>query len=152
MKLKELFLALTPGLLEAEVRVQLVTTISSRHVITTHMEIKEVAIEDDGSIFPSRPRTGFLTTYRHLGDNNRTMTTEPTTPVRLLTQEEKNDLRRRVLAGGTLTLEEARAVIETYRAQQGAAIIASGAPKKRTSKKPSMSDDELERDLADLGL
>ena len=68
-----------------------------------------------------------------------------------LTTEERNDLRKRVLMGQPLTLEEARAVIESCRTGAGAAQIA-GAEKKSRSKKPSITDEQLDADLATLGL
>jgi len=69
---------------------------------------------------------------------------------RILTAEERNDLRKRVLAGEDLTLEEARSVYETVRLGGAAALIAAdGTGKKKRSKKPGMSDDELSSSLDD---
>lgn len=67
---------------------------------------------------------------------------------RILNAEERQDLRRRVLAGEDLTLEEARSVYETVRLGGAAALIAAdGTGKKKRSKKAGMSDEELNADL-----
>ena len=70
----------------------------------------------------------------------------------MLSLEERNDLRKRVLQGKPLTLDEARAVFETLRQGQGAVIIAAGEAKvrKSSSKKKGISDEELDKDLDDL--
>lgn len=71
---------------------------------------------------------------------------------RFLSEAERNDLRKKVLRGERLSLEEARAVIETCRLG-GAAAIAAGADKpKKGKKKEALSDAALDADLADLGL
>ena len=69
-----------------------------------------------------------------------------------LTQEERNDLRRKVLSGVGLTPLEARRVFETLRSGQAAAIAADGAPKRERKGKKAMSDEELNASLAGLGL
>lgn len=72
-------------------------------------------------------------------------------PVVPLTAEERADLRKFVLGGGKLSVEEARRVYETLRS--GQAAVAAGESKKKTrSKKPAMSDAELDADLASLGV
>ena len=72
---------------------------------------------------------------------------------RLLTSEERNDLRRRVLAGIPLNLDEAKAVIASVRQGQGIAAMAKEAKASRgKGKKPAMTDDALENDLKGLGL
>lgn len=72
---------------------------------------------------------------------------------RILTAEERNDLRKRVLAGQDLTLEEARSVYETVRLGGAAALIAADSPggKKKGGgrKKKGMSDEELNASLDD---
>lgn len=77
-------------------------------------------------------------------------------PTRLLTPEERNDLRRRVLAGIPLNVDEARAVIASIRQGQGVAALAGEAKAarggKRGSKRPTMSDEDLNKDLENLGL
>lgn len=74
-------------------------------------------------------------------------------PVRLLNQEERNDLRKRVLANEELSLEEAKAVIDTIRQGRGAAALsAESKPKKSRSKKAGMTDEALASSLdAKLG-
>ena len=70
-----------------------------------------------------------------------------------LTQEERADLRRRVLSGYRMTDEEARRVYETLRIAQGASVITGESTKKpRKPKKETYSDDQLNADLANLGL
>jgi len=69
----------------------------------------------------------------------------------MLTQEERNDLRKKVLRGEELSLDEARAVIETLRTGQAAAVADQAKPK-RASKRAGITDDQLDKDLADLGL
>ncbi len=72
----------------------------------------------------------------------------PAAPVRLLSLEERNDLRRRVLAGEDLSLEEAKAVIDTVRNGRGAAALsAESKPKKSRAKKAGMTDEELNKSL-----
>lgn len=68
-----------------------------------------------------------------------------------LTAEQRNDLRRRVLLGQELSLEEARDVIESLRQGAGAAALA-GEQKAKKPKKGSMSDEQLDADLQGLGL
>ena len=81
------------------------------------------------------------------------METEPKPEVAVLSQEERLDLRRRVLAGESLSLDQARQVIDSLRHGQGVAILSQeNKPKKGGSKKPALSDDALDADLADLGL
>ena len=70
----------------------------------------------------------------------------------MLTAEERNDLRKKVLMGGTLSVEEARQVIESLRTGAGAAVIAGAEKKQRKSKNPGVSDEQLDADLAGLGL
>ena len=82
---------------------------------------------------------------------------EPATAVavpapRILSQEERNDLRRKVLMGQGLTVAEARAVFETLRAGQGAAVMMQEAKSKAGKKKEKLSDEALDADLAGLGL
>jgi len=74
----------------------------------------------------------------------------PSNPM-TLTQEERNDLRKRVLAGYSLTLDEAKAVLDSTRQGQGAAVLA-GESKKPRAKKDALSDAQLDADLATLGL
>jgi len=68
-----------------------------------------------------------------------------------LSSEERNDLRKRVLMGQALTLEEARSVIESCRTGAGAAMLAGGEKKSR-GKKQQFTDEALDADLAGLGL
>lgn len=69
---------------------------------------------------------------------------QPAPPARLLSLEERNDLRRRVLAGEVMSLEDAKAVIDTVRQGRGAAALsAESKPKKARSKKAGMSDADL---------
>lgn len=68
-----------------------------------------------------------------------------------LTQEERNDLRKKVLRGESLTLEEARSVFETIRQAQGVAAIDGEAKPKRGKRTPGVSDEQLDADLAGLG-
>ena len=70
----------------------------------------------------------------------------------MLSTEERNDLRKRVLMGQPLNLEEARAVIESCRTGAHAAQIAGAEKKTRTKKNPGITDDQLDADLAGLGL
>lgn len=73
----------------------------------------------------------------------------------MLSVEERNDLRKKVLRGEQMTLEEAREVFASIR--QGAAIANAGPgesekkPRKGT-KKPGISDAELDDQLKDLGI
>lgn len=78
---------------------------------------------------------------------------QPQPPV-LLTQEERNDLRKRVLAGIPLTLEEAKQVLASTRQGSATAILSAGEKpeKKSRSKKPTLSDEALDKDLEGLGL
>jgi hypothetical protein len=68
-----------------------------------------------------------------------------------LTPEERLDLRKRVLAGHPLSLEEARAVIDSFRLAQGAAMLSDKTSKKR-EKRPATTDEQLDADLEGLGL
>ena len=71
----------------------------------------------------------------------------------MLSLEERNDLRKRVLSGHQLTIEEARQVFETLRQNSAAMIIAGESkPKRGSKKKETLSDAALDADLADLGL
>ena len=70
----------------------------------------------------------------------------------MLSVEERNDLRKRVLQGQPLSVEEARLVIESLRTGAGAAMIAGGERKARKAKN-SISDEQLDMELdAALGL
>lgn len=75
-------------------------------------------------------------------------------PPRILSMEERNDLRKFVLSGGQLSLEQARNVYHTIREGQGAAsIVGESAPKKKGSKKrEALSDEALAADLDSLGI
>lgn len=66
-----------------------------------------------------------------------------------ITLEERNDLRARVLRGEELTLDQAKAVLETMR--QGQAMLPVDKPK-RKGKTQALSTDQLNADLAALGL
>ena len=71
----------------------------------------------------------------------------------MLSKEEQNDLRKRVLSGIPLTIDEARAVFETLRQGQATILIeGEKKPKKKSKKETAFSDAELDKDLADLGL
>lgn len=69
-----------------------------------------------------------------------------------LTVEERHDLRRRVLAGYKMNVEEAQRVYETLRAGQGIAVLTGEATKKSRKKKESLTDEQLNADLDSLGL
>lgn len=79
---------------------------------------------------------------------------QPEVKVAILTQEEKNDLRKRVLRGEPLTLDEARAVVASTRQGSAAAVLAGGSDKKSNKKsaKKGISDADLDKDLEGLGL
>ena len=79
---------------------------------------------------------------------------QPEVKVAILTQEEKNDLRKRVLRGEQLTLDEARAVVASTRQGSAAAALVGGSDKKTRKKGSSkgMSDGDLDKDLEGLGL
>jgi len=66
-----------------------------------------------------------------------------------LTEDEKRDLRRRVLNGYTMTITEARAVMDTLRGDRAAAVLGDEErPKKRGAKKSKgLSDEELDKSL-----
>lgn len=68
-----------------------------------------------------------------------------------LTAEQRNDLRKRVLMGQPLTLDEAKEVVESLRQGAGVAVLA-GESKPKKGKKPGMTDEQLDADLAGLGL
>lgn len=70
----------------------------------------------------------------------------------MLTQEERNDLRKKVLRGEALSLDEARSVIETLRTGQAAAMEGQNKPKRAAGKRAGATDEQLEKDLAALGL
>lgn len=78
----------------------------------------------------------------------------PVAPPRILTQDEKNDLRRHVLAGGSLTDEQARSVVASLHINREVALAASTEKAARkSSKKGGISDAELDSSLdAALGL
>lgn len=80
------------------------------------------------------------------------MDTATAEPVVILTQEQRSDLRRFVLSGGKLTVEQARAVIDSCRT--GQSLIGMGEPKAKRAKssKPAMADEALDADLKDLGI
>src|SRR4051812_24120594 len=67
---------------------------------------------------------------------------------KLLSQEERNDLRKKVLRGEDLTLFEARSVYETLRSGQGAAVVTGESSKKSRKKREAYSDASLDADLA----
>ena len=70
-----------------------------------------------------------------------------------LTAEQRNDLRKKVLAGQQLSLDEAREVVADARAGRTVAVLAGEAKAaKGKSRKPAMSDDALNADLAGLGV
>lgn len=66
-----------------------------------------------------------------------------------LTQEERNDLRKRVLMGYVLSVEEARSVIESTRTGAAAAAM-TPKEKKGKTKKEALSDDALNSSLDSL--
>ena len=67
---------------------------------------------------------------------------------KILSQEERNDLRKRVLARQPLTLFEARSVYETLRQGQGGVVITGEtAQKKKRTKKEGMTDAALDASL-----
>lgn len=72
----------------------------------------------------------------------------------MLTADERNDLRRRVLAGYQLTLDEARAVIADAQQGRGVAVLAgeAKAAKGGGRRKATMSDEQLDKDLEGLGI
>jgi hypothetical protein len=68
--------------------------------------------------------------------------------------ESLNRARQRVLAGEEISIEEQRELLRQLREVRGT-IASSPAPKKSTKSKPAaapISDDELDRQLGDLGL
>ena len=69
-----------------------------------------------------------------------------------LSLEERNDLRKRVLSGYSLTLEEAREVIASYRTGQAVAAISAAEAKPKRGKKAGISDSDLDSQLSGLGL
>jgi len=68
----------------------------------------------------------------------------------ILTLEERNDLRARVLRGEDLSLEQARDVILACRA--GQALIPTDKPKRAKGKTTALATDALNADLAAFGL
>lgn len=66
-----------------------------------------------------------------------------------LSAEQKNDLRKRVLAGERLDPATAREIIESIRMgrRSAAAAAAAGKGKKGKTGKPIMSDEALDADL-----
>lgn len=76
-------------------------------------------------------------------------------PPRQLTQEEKLDLRRKVLRGEQLTLEESKAALAAVRQNQEFELTLEGMQPKKTRKKAAgkaMSDEDLDASLGSLGL
>lgn len=69
-----------------------------------------------------------------------------------LTQEERQDLRNRVLSGYKMSVEEAKRVYETLRTGQGAVVITGETKNKRKPKREAYSDAQLDADLKDLGV
>ena len=65
----------------------------------------------------------------------------------MLTNDQKNDLRRRVLAGERLDVETARQIVEELRAGRRAAAEAGPLAKGKRNAKPTMSDEALDADL-----
>lgn len=83
------------------------------------------------------------------------METPVTTPQRRqLSPDELRDLRKLVLSGQQLSLEDAQAVFETLRKDSAAAMLAgpTTAKPKKAAKGKGISDEQLDADLADLGL
>lgn len=78
------------------------------------------------------------------------MATETEVQRRPLTQEERNDLRKKVLRGEQLTLDEARSVYETLRQGQAtvsAELTKEGKPKRARKASAPATDDQLNADL-----
>lgn len=77
-------------------------------------------------------------------------------PPRQLSQEEKLDLRRKVLRGEQLTLEESKAALYSVRQNQEMILTLDGLEPKKKSRKAStkkaMSDEALDSDFDSLGL
>lgn len=71
----------------------------------------------------------------------------PPAPLRILSLEERNDLRKFVLGGGVLDLEQAKAVIDTARQGRGIAAMAEESKPKKRTKKAGMSDADLDASL-----
>lgn len=72
---------------------------------------------------------------------------------KILTQEERNDLRKIVLSGQQLTPEQARDVFITLRQNQGAAVITGESTRKKPSKKrDAYPDSMLDADFEKLGI
>ena len=74
---------------------------------------------------------------------------------RMLTAEERNDLRRRVLAGIPLTVEEARDVIASVRQGQGVAALAGEAKAAKGNgkrKSAALSDEALDASLKEFDI
>ena len=70
----------------------------------------------------------------------------------VLTAEQKNDLRKKVLMRQPLTLDEARDVIESARQGRAVAVLAGEAKSTKKKGAKGISDDQLDADLAGLGL
>jgi hypothetical protein len=70
----------------------------------------------------------------------------------MLTTEQKNDLRKRVLAGQPLTVAEAREVIESCKNGQSVATAIAGEKKSKKPKGPACTDEQLDKDLEGLGI
>ena len=66
---------------------------------------------------------------------------------RPLTQEERSDLRKKVLRGESLTLDEARSVYESLRQAQVLDAVADESKPKRGKKSAPMSDEALNASL-----
>ena len=66
-----------------------------------------------------------------------------------LSIEERNDLRKKVLRGEQLTLDEARSVYESLRQGQGATAELDAGTKPKRARKASApaTDDQLNADL-----
>lgn len=64
-----------------------------------------------------------------------------------LSAEQKNDLRRRVLAGERLDVATAREIVETIRNARRSAATAAASGKGKKASKPVMSDAALDADL-----
>lgn len=73
-------------------------------------------------------------------------------PPRILTAEERNDLRKKVLRGEKLSLEDARAVYATLRSGHEAAAIAGETSKKKGKKREALPDAQLDAELSSLGI
>ena len=66
--------------------------------------------------------------------------------------EHMNLARQRVLQGETLSIEEQRALIQALREERGVAPPDVTKPKKASTKKTVISDEDLDAQLSGLGL